>query len=237
MNIIVTGASRGIGYQAALKFAADPGNSVLVLSRNERGLKALERECLDRHPASRLLIHPFDLENLEAIAGELGNYIMELFDRVDILVNNAGLLVKKPIMKLNPEDVNRMMTVNFTAPMVLIRTLIPLLERAGASHVVNIGSMAGVQGSRKFMGLSAYSATKAALHILTECLAVEFAEAGVHFNALALGSVQTEMLGEAFPGLQAPLKDSEMAEFVYDFALNGKKYFNGKTIPVALSTP
>jgi NAD(P)-dependent dehydrogenase (short-subunit alcohol dehydrogenase family) len=237
MNIIVTGASRGIGYQAALKFASDPGNTVLVLSRNEKGLKTLERECLDRHPASRLLTHSFDLENLKGIEGELRDHIMELFDAVDILVNNAGLLVKKPVMKLTPEDVNRMMTVNFTAPMVLIRTLMPLLERADAAHVVNIGSMAGMQGSRKFTGLSAYGASKAALHILTECMAAEFAEGRVHFNALALGSVQTEMFGEAFPGLRAPLKDSEMAEFVYDFALNGQKYFNGKTLPVAVSTP
>ena len=97
--------------------------------------------------------------------------------------------------------------------------------------------MGGIQGSKKFPGLSAYSASKAALQVLTECLAEEFKEGNIAFNSIALGAVQTEMLAEAFPDYRAPLKADEMAEFIADFAINGRRFFQGKTIQVSLSTP
>ncbi len=237
MNIIVTGASVGIGYELARKFAGMKENTVLVLSRNEKRLRNLEQACLKECPDSNLIVVPYDLEKLEGIEGELRERIGEHFSSLDVLVNNAGLLIKKPLMEMDPVDAIRMMTVNFIAPMILVRSLMPLLEKAVGAHVVNIGSMAGMQGAKKFRGLSAYSASKAAVHILTECLATEFKKSSVRFNALALGSVQTEMLGVAFPGLEAPLKASEMAGFIMDFALRGQLYFNGKTLPVSISTP
>jgi NAD(P)-dependent dehydrogenase (short-subunit alcohol dehydrogenase family) len=97
--------------------------------------------------------------------------------------------------------------------------------------------MGGFQGSVKFPGLSLYSASKGALAILTECLAEEYKEKGPKFNCLAIGSAQTEMLEEAFPGYQAPLSAGEMAGFIADFALNGHRFFNGKVLPVAVTTP
>ena len=81
--------------------------------------------------------------------------------------------------------------------------------------------MGGVQGSLKFAGLSAYSSSKGAVITLSELLSEEFKERGISFNVLALGSVQTEMLAEAFPGYQAPLSANEMAEYIYDFTLKG----------------
>jgi len=105
------------------------------------------------------------------------------------------------------------------------------------SHIVNIGSMGGFQGSAKFPGLSAYSASKAALHTLTECLAIEFDEKEIKVNCLALGSAQTEMLEKAFPGYQSPVMAFEMGKFVADFALTGHRFFNGKILPVALNNP
>ena len=105
------------------------------------------------------------------------------------------------------------------------------------SHIVNISSMGGFQGSIKFRGLSYYSASKAALACLTECLATEFSEARINVNCLALGAVQTEMLNEAFPGYKAPVEAKEMAEFISDFAIKGHKFFNGKILPVAIGNP
>ncbi len=237
MNIIVTGASRGVGYQAALKFAADNKHHVLALSRNKKKLDALEKESRAANPGSGLVGYDVDLENLGYLEKGLRDRIFTLFDSLDILINNAGFLVRKPLMDTTQDELSRTMTVNFTAPMLLVRTLMPLLEKAPAAHVVNIGSMAGIQGSKKFPGLSAYSASKAALHVLTECLAEEFSGSTVRFNALALGAVETEMFMEAFPNFQAPLKASQMADFVMDFALRGHYYFNGKILPVSLSTP
>jgi NAD(P)-dependent dehydrogenase (short-subunit alcohol dehydrogenase family) len=97
--------------------------------------------------------------------------------------------------------------------------------------------MGGFQGSAKFPGLSLYSASKGALAILTECLAEEFIGRQIKVNCLALGSAQTEMLEQAFPGYKALLSAGEMAAFIADFSLHGHQWFNGKVLPVAISTP
>jgi len=114
---------------------------------------------------------------------------------------------------------------------------LPFMGRAGDTHIVNIGSMGGFQGSTKYPGLSWYSASKAALANLTESLGMEFSNKRIFINCLALGSVQTEMLEEAFPGFKAPINPEDISEFIGDFALHGYKFMNGKVIPVALSNP
>jgi NAD(P)-dependent dehydrogenase (short-subunit alcohol dehydrogenase family) len=235
MKIIVTGASRGIGYELVRLFAHDLNNRIIAVSRNAARLEKLEKVCLNA--PGTVLINPFDLEKLEDIPAKFIPLVQEHFDSLDILVNNAGLLVNKPFEELGLEDLHRSLDVNYLAPVTLIRELLPLLRKAPRSHVINISSMGGIQGSVKFSGLSSYSSSKAALAVMTECLAEEFKESPIRFNTLALGSVQTEMLEEAFPGYKAPLSPHEMASFIMDFALNGQAYFNGKTIPVSLSTP
>jgi NAD(P)-dependent dehydrogenase (short-subunit alcohol dehydrogenase family) len=97
--------------------------------------------------------------------------------------------------------------------------------------------MGGVQGSAKFPGLAAYSSSKAALANLSELLAEELKEKNIRVNCLALGAAQTEMLETAFPGYKAPVTAAEMAQWVGWFAINGHRFFNGKVLPVALSTP
>jgi NAD(P)-dependent dehydrogenase (short-subunit alcohol dehydrogenase family) len=112
-----------------------------------------------------------------------------------------------------------------------------MLDVHEKTHIVNISSIGGFQGSVKFPGLSAYSSSKAALVCLTECLAEEFKDKNIAFNCLALGAVQTDMLNEAFPGYKAPVSASSMASFVTDFVLKAHHFMNGKIIPVSLSTP
>ncbi len=97
--------------------------------------------------------------------------------------------------------------------------------------------MGGYQGSAKFPGLSLYSASKGALAILSECMAEELKSHDISVNCLALGAAQTEMLTEAFPGYKAPLSAADMAAYIADFALNAHKYYNGKILPLSLSTP
>src|SRR5690606_6585855 len=124
---------------------------------------------------------------------------------------------------------------NFLGHVHMIQHLFPLMVTG--SHIVNIGSMGGFQGSVKFPGLAAYSASKAALHTLTECLALEFADRAIKINCLALGSAQTEMLAKAFPQYESPVSASEMGAYIAHFALTGHRFFNGKVLPVAVSTP
>jgi NAD(P)-dependent dehydrogenase (short-subunit alcohol dehydrogenase family) len=138
-------------------------------------------------------------------------------------------------MKLSDQDAREMMETNFFGPAAFTKLLVPLMS--AGSHIVNISSMGGYQGSSKYRGLSIYSASKAALACLSECLAVELSETGISVNCLALGSVQTEMFESAFPGLKAPLGPKEIAGFIAYFAVNGNKYFNGKVLPVAVNNP
>jgi NAD(P)-dependent dehydrogenase (short-subunit alcohol dehydrogenase family) len=125
--------------------------------------------------------------------------------------------------------------VNVFAVAELTRQLLPFFSKG--SHIVNISSIGGVQGSVKFPGLAVYSSSKGALLTLTELLAEEYKEQQIIFNALALGAVQTEMLAEAFPGYKASVSANEMADYICNFALNGHKYYNGKILQVSSTTP
>jgi NAD(P)-dependent dehydrogenase (short-subunit alcohol dehydrogenase family) len=235
MNIIVTGASRGIGFELVRLMARDGNHRIVAVSRNAGRLERLKQRA-ESDPGEVLPV-PFDLERLDDIRQSFLPLVQEHFNSLDILVNNAGLLINKGFEEIGLVDFQRSLAVNYLSPAMLIQGLLPLLQKSEKPHVINISSMGGVQGSMKFTGLSSYSSSKAALGVLTECLAEEFKETRLRFNTLALGSVQTEMLSTAFPGYKAPLEATEMAAFIKDFAMRGGSYFNGKIIPVSLSTP
>ena len=235
MNVVITGASRGIGYELAKIFISTKANHVVALSRNMEKLKKLAEESSRiKAENSQLDILGFDL-----LKGDFQNvlvpFIQDKLQVIDILINNAGFLVNKDFEQLTGEDFDRMFNTNVKSVFRLTQEL--LLSFSGRAHIVNISSMGGVQGSAKFRGLSLYSASKGALNVLTECLAEELKDRNISVNALALGAVQTEMLSEAFPGYKAPLQPAEMARFIMDFAVNGHRYFNGKILPVSVSTP
>lgn len=230
-NIIITGASGGIGKATAIKLSQDSNNRLILISRDEVKLTNLLKEIKDKQ--AQVNIIPFDL-----ISGDytgLVTKIRAIVGGIDILINNAGALVNKPFNDISSEDFDRVLNTNFKGPFFLIQQLLPSLNRG--AHIVNISSMGGFQGSVKFPGLSVYSSSKGALATLTECLALELSPLGISVNCLALGSVQTSMLEEAFPGYVAPTSSESMAEFISYFALNANTWINGKIIPVSLSTP
>lgn len=233
MKIIVTGASRGIGYSVVSAFCAIPETRVVAISRNRAKLMELEKLCNEKKAGS-MVPFVYDLENGD-YEHDFLPFIRKELSLVDVLINNAGYLVNKPFSEITPDEFDRVFHINVKGPFRLIQSLKPLFTKD--SHIVNIGSMGGVQGSMKFPGLSVYSASKGALGVLTECLAEELKEEQIKVNCLALGSVNTEMLAEAFPGYEAPLSSSEMARFIVDFSITGHRYFNGKLLPVSLSVP
>lgn len=231
MNIIVTGASSGIGREVVIKLAGDPRNRLIAIARNEEALRSLAAGC----PYKNITGIPMNIAGPGSSLRELRNSLSMDPGTVDILINNAGYLVNKPFTEHSENEIASIVAVNFTAAAALIAELMPLFVQG--SHIVNIGSMGGFQGSLKFAGLSYYSASKGALAILTECLAAEYADRGISFNCLCPGAVQTEMFSRAFPGADAPVSSAAMASFIADFAINGNKFFNGKILPVALSVP
>lgn len=235
MNFIVTGASRGIGFQTVLKLAESEGNRVIAIARDREKLNQLLLESSRKQPNSEVIPIVFDLQQTDLFDSVLIPQIKEYFSYADVLINNAGLLVNSAFDQLSLLEMMQMLTVNFIAPAYLTKLIIPLMAKDG--HVVNISSMGGFQGSQKFKGLSIYSSSKAALASLSECLAEEYRDSSISFNCLALGATDTEMMRAAFPGYNASAKPDEMAKFIVEFAINGNKYFNGKIIPVSTSTP
>jgi NAD(P)-dependent dehydrogenase (short-subunit alcohol dehydrogenase family) len=229
MNIIVNGGTRGIGKEVVNYLAQDINNQIIVTGRNERGLNSFSTRFKNVKPLS------LDMSLFDSQCEKFRETVFAHFGRVDILINIAGLLISKDFLDMTNDEARLMMETNFLGPASLIRVLRPMM--LAGSHIVNIASMGGFQGSSKYKGLSYYSSSKAALACLTECLANEFAEYEISVNCLALGAVQTEMFDEAFPGSKAPVDAKQMAEFISGFALTGNKFFNGKILPVAVANP
>ena len=220
-NVLVIGASRGIGKELVNQFAAKD----LETFGFARSLKNGSENNI--HFIQLNLLSPTIKSDFEkAIAG---------IDQIDYLIHNAGFIKVKPFLELSREDIQNCYQVNVLSVMEITQICIPKMKPGG--HIVMISSIGGFQGSSKFPGLAAYSTSKAALVSLTELLAEEFKDSGIAINCLCLGAVQTEMMEEAFPGYKAPHQPAEIAEFIVNFTLNNGKYFHGKIIPVSVSNP
>ncbi|HEY0975882.1 MAG TPA: SDR family oxidoreductase [Flavobacteriales bacterium] len=231
-TVVVTGASRGIGRATALELAVVHGCRVFAVARDAEALAALVREAADRD--AHIVAVGLDLALPDApvrLAEVVGP------ERVTALINDAGLLIKRPFGEWTIEDGQRLFHLNAVVPLLLAQALAPAMAGTPGAHIVNIGSMGGFQGSSKFPGLALYSASKGALATVTECLAEEFRTSGVRCNCLCIGAVDTVMLREAFPGYEAPVSAATMGAYVAGFALEGHKLFNGKVLPVSVSTP
>lgn len=234
MNIIITGASSGVGFEAVIELITSGKHKVMAIARSQDKLQRLFEISRSINPDCILYPIVFDLvsDDPAALLQFIGTH---MDNKVDALINNAGVLINKPFKELEEIDFVDMLQSNYLSHVRITQALLGVMP--AGSHIVNIGSMGGYQGSAKFAGLSAYSASKAALHVFTECLAQELAEQQISVNCLALGSAQTEMLEKAFPGYQSPVMAFEMGKYIADFALTGHKFFNGKILPVALTTP
>lgn len=222
-NIILTGTSRGIGLELA-KMLANAGHHVLAISRK---ISEELKEISNVTSVSADLSLASDLEKIKSV--------ISTFKTIDIVIHNAGAIVNKPFKEISAEEFEYVYKVNVFGVAALNRVVLPFMPKG--SHVVTVSSMGGIQGSLKFPGLAAYSSSKGAVITLSELLAEEYKEQGVAFNVLALGAVQTEMLEEAFPGYQAPIKPEGMANYIANFALTGNAYFNGKVLQVSSTTP
>lgn len=227
-NIVVVGSSRGIGSEIVRQFAENPENTIWALSRYTNRNETIFAEI------PNVITRKIDLTS-ENIAQEISEIASEI-GSVDILINNAGFLVNKPFFELTYHDILTSYQTNIIGIMLLTQQVLKYAQE-DLMHIVNISSMGGIQGTAKFAGLATYSSSKAALVNFTELFAEEYKNTNIKMNCLALGAVQTEMLEQAFPNYVAPTSPSEMAHYIVEFAQNGWKYFNGKILPVSISTP
>lgn len=230
MNIIITGAGKGIGLELVKFFSQNQQHKIIAISRN---INALQDFIMQNNKQEN--IFPISYNLTSANYSTLISKITTFFSNIDLLIHNAGYLVNKTIAQLTSDEFDQIFSVNVKAPFFLTQASLPIMNNP--SQIITIGSMGGFQGSSKFSGLSLYSASKGAIAILTECMAEELKDKNIQVNCMALGAVQTEMLQQAFPGYKPPVTAAQMAEFIGSFALNNKGMINGKIIPVALTTP
>ena len=148
MNIIVTGASRGIGYELVKIYSADESNTVIAIARNSQKLYQLKQDCLALNPKSNVIPITFDLNdnNTESLIGEIKKNV----NSINILVNNAGMLVNKLFTEITSTDLESVFNVNVFSVFRLIQGILPIMETKTRGHVINISSIGGVQGSVKF---------------------------------------------------------------------------------------
>jgi len=197
----------------------------LAISRNNNALRTLNLAG----------VMPIDLDLTESEDYNSLDKYLSSFKNIDILINNAGYLINKPFEETTLKDFQEVYSTNVFSVAMLTKKIIGFMSEF--SNVVNISSIGGVQGSIKFAGLSAYSSSKAALNILTEMLAEEYKDRKIHFNSLALGSVETKMLKKAFPDFKASTSAIEMANYIYQFSVDGYMFLNGKIVSVSSTTP
>jgi NAD(P)-dependent dehydrogenase (short-subunit alcohol dehydrogenase family) len=178
---LVTGATSGIGREAARKLAAD-GFSVLVHGRDaERGAAVVDEIIAEGGHARFAAADLTDAADLERLAAEAAD--------VDVLVNNAGFSWFGPTADLTPATFDAMFAANVRSAYFLVAAIAPLMAKRGTGAIINLGSMAGQIG---LAGGAAYSATKAALASLTRSWAAEFSPQGVRVNTVAPGPAFTD---------------------------------------------
>jgi short-subunit dehydrogenase len=232
-TIIITGISRGLGKSLLLEALKHENLNVIGISRNSQIIKN-EFINLNKKP----FLIDFNLSDSAEDYNRLFRIIKKEFGSVDYLINNAATINVKPFLKFSHSEIENLYQVNVFSVLKLIQELCPLMQNNPTrSHIVNISSMGGYQGSVKFPGLSIYASTKAALANLTEGIAVEFAEKNISVNCLAIGAIQTEMLKSAFPDYAGGVSSDTMADYVLNFTTQAHKVYNGKILPVSNSTP
>lgn len=226
MNIIVTGANKGIGLSLVKKYC-DLKFNVFAFSRSIDNLKKIKLKHDNFNYIS------FDLEKGDYDKELMPSIKKHMRGKVDVVINNAGFLVNKKMLDLSKMDIVKSFQINVFSIFSLIKSIDGFLK--SGSHIINISSLGGVPYTKKLIGLSAYSSSKAAVTVLTECFAEEFKERGILCNCFALGAVKTDMLKKAFPSFKGGESVDFVAKEIVDFSISKDKLLTGKIINLASS--
>jgi NAD(P)-dependent dehydrogenase (short-subunit alcohol dehydrogenase family) len=228
-TVLITGGSRGIGYATAELFARN-GWQVALCSRSATQAKQAA-DHIGKETGARVSGYGADVGDATAI-DLLFKELSKQFKTLDALVNNAAILPMGSVFELSDADFEESLRVNVTGMMRCCRHAFTLMKKHGGS-IVNISSLAGIQGTRKLPGLWAYTASKFAVTGLTEGLAVEGEPYNIRVNCVAPGATDTQMLQQAAPGFKPRAVPADIAKIVYYLSDREQSaILNGTTIPV-----
>lgn len=184
-NAILTGASKGLGVHIARALAREGVNLVLT-ARSADALEQVRDEMLSKDVKAEVI--PADLTKTDQIDSLIGEAEQKLRS-IDILVNNAGIEISSPYKNFSPADIQKMVTLNLTVPMLLTRKLLPQMLGRNRGHIVNLSSLAGKTG---FPNETPYAASKAGLIMFTHSLRVELADTQIGASVVCPGFVSDD---------------------------------------------
>lgn len=233
---LITGSSRGIGKQIAIKLAKNGYNIVVnYINKNEEVEKTIEE------------LKQFGIEVLEA-QGDISNYeqsekivnsTIEKFGQIDVLVNNAGITKDMLIMRMKKEDFTKVIDVNLVGTFNITKNVIPYMMKKRNGRIINISSVVGISGNA---GQCNYAASKAGIIGFTKSLAKELASRNILVNAVAPGFIETNMTDVLQENVkeeikkQIPLKRigkaEDVANAVYFLTSEESSYITGQVLQV-----
>ncbi len=226
--IIITGAGRGIGRATAIRFARE-GARVVIFSRTAATLAQVAREI--EGEGHSVLSMAGDVSSEEDVVG-LFHRVMERYGRVDALVNCAGIVAVRPFVDMDAATWDHVISVNLRGTFLCCREAFRVMAAQRSGVIINFSSLSGVKGVEKFPGLSAYNVSKAGVASLTEILAVEGKPHNIRVCAVSPGAVDTEMLRQAAPHLQAGMTPDDMAEILLFLADDSGRMLNGTNLEI-----
>ena len=209
LNVLLTGASRGIGRAVAFALAAE-GARLSLVARNAEALEEVGRQAAE-YGAEAIGI-PVDLSLPEALDTVVAQTVEHL-GGIDVLINNAGVALSKPFAETTPEEWSLLMDLNARVPYFLSQKALPYLLQSSVRTIINIASVVGRKG---YKDQSAYGASKHALYGMSKAMASELQPDGVRVHIVAPGSTATEMITSVRPDIEADqlISPEEVAEII-----------------------
>ena len=236
-NAIVTGTARGIGHKIVEVFAAN-GANVWACARKQT--PEMDAYCKDLSEKYGVEVKPvyFELTDKDAINSGIQS-IIDDGHSIDVLVNNAGISTVGLLSMSKVEDIENLFAVNYFAMLRIIQKVSKRMARQKKGVIINMGSIAGIEPQA---GKIAYGSSKAAVMMMTQCLAKELGPVGIRVNAIAPGPIETEMIHQyndemltklaAESALRRLGKKEEIAQVVVFLASEQASYINGEIIKV-----
>ena len=231
---VVTGGSRGIGKAIAEKFAAEGASVAILYSSNSASADAVVEEI--RNAGGTAKAYQCYVENSDEVGKTIDEVVNDL-GKIDILINNAGITRDKLLMMMKEEDFDDVISVNLKGAYNTMRKVCPMLARQRWGRIINLSSIAGINGNA---GQVNYSASKAGLIGMTKSAAREFAGRGITVNAIAPGFVETDMT-EKFASDENVMKripvgrmgrPDEIASLALFLASDAAAYITGEVIRI-----